>query len=238
MYKKLIPLGITEFKNVKYTFKPKNIDLWGGEEEGETTVVISAIEFEGGYKSLSIDTAINDVDITSFSTGFKDDSLFEKTKINTRIGKHHFHSIELMHVDGFSEEDSFFYTTEFNDSVAVLKDLLNIFGELELDSVEAEDMSNVKYVPFRAINLLKEHLNSKFLGNFSSREDVYKEVISFMEDQGEDFRSDLLEDSRSFLPKDFWGDTGLQNLGVQDNIEEFIIDHFDGDDDMFLDELM
>ncbi|WP_271783376.1 hypothetical protein [Aquimarina algiphila] len=235
MEKYLEPLGITEFKNAKYVFKPVEIDLWG-EKKGGTLIEIENWELEGGYRYLEINANINDAWTMAFSAGYMDDRLFEKTKIGDDVGKHNFHTIDLHHMDGFSELDSYFYTSDYNDSIHVLNELLMKFGNLELDKEEEKDLSNAVYIPFDAMKTLKNHLLVK-IKDFSSEEEIEEVTIAFMENQGEEYRSDLYSDSKLIYKDDFWENEELKEHYLHEQIEDFIQMNFD-EDEVFFDDFL
>ena len=86
MIQYLSKLGINEFKNAKYIFVTKKVDLLGDGSPFDTKTEIETWELEGGYKYLNISIGVDDVWSTAFSARYIDTRLFDTTKAEREFG--------------------------------------------------------------------------------------------------------------------------------------------------------
>ncbi|MBW1295126.1 hypothetical protein [Aquimarina litoralis] len=229
----LSTIGIKEFKNATYTFQPKVLSLFG-QEERETLIIIDSWELGDGYRYLIVNANVDDEWITLLSASYKDQNLFDKTKIGDRLGKYNFHDIDLLHWDSISELESYFYTTDYDESIELLKRLLEKMSGIVLEKEESKDLTEVVYEPFKALQSLKRQLIAT-VTDFSSMDKIEEAAIAFMETKGADYRSDLYEDSKLILPDNFWENKELEEHFIHEQIEEFIQMNFEDDEIFFED---
>ncbi|WP_025739731.1 hypothetical protein [Aquimarina pacifica] len=230
----LQPLGINEFENRKYIFEANNLNLGSEVTAEKATVEIDTWELKGGYRYLNITINLGDSFIEALGISYKENTLFDKTKIADSIGKNNFHTIDLDHWDGISELECYFYTENHDDSVHVLTELIKMLGDLELVDKQEKDLSEVTYEPFTASNMLKEHLLAN-VTDFSSDEEIEKVAVDFMEAQGQAYRSDLYSDSKLIYQEGFWGKEESPMCSIHEYIEEFIEMNFE-EDEIFFDD--
>lgn len=222
MNRLLTTTGISDFENAIYKFKTINIDLLGDEDGIEITPQIETWELEGGYRFLQILIKVEDNWSTAFSANYNKENLFDSTKIAYYIAERIINKVNLSFMDGFEEEDSYYFTSDYADSKEVLLFLLQILGDMELESKELKDLSHMIYSPYKAFNQLKDNIDE----NVKDHKDIeeVKEVMEiFMEHHGEDYRSVLFGDCKLIFKEE-------KDLEIIDLIEDVMFESFSEDE--------
>jgi hypothetical protein len=215
-------VGINSFKNAVYTFKSKSIDLLGDDEPLNIIPQIETWELEGGYRYLNLLIKVDDSWSTAFSVSYIKGNLFDITKIGNYIGERLVHSIDLSFMDGYEEGDSYFFSLDYNNSEKVLKFILEMLGDLVLESETVKDLSFTVYAPYKAFNQLKDNIEENVKDN--NDPDEVKEVAQiFMEYHGEDYRSILFSDSRLVFRE-------IEEQEIADLIEDIMFEYFSEDE--------
>ncbi len=227
MIKYLNKIGITDFKNAKYTYKTKKVDILGDGSPFDTKTQIETWELEGGYRYINISIGVDDEWSTAFSARYTSNALFDTTKIGNYIGEKLMFKYELSFMDGYEEDESYYFTSEYNNTIEVLKSLITTLGKLELESEEVKDTSFTVYSPYKAFNQLKNNILEN-VKDLSDIEEVKEVAEIFMEHHGEDYRSILFSDSRLIYISD-------DDLKYVDMIENLMYEYF-SEDEVLLDE--
>lgn len=214
-------LGIKNFTNSKYTFKPKKVDILGDDDPILITPQIEIWEVEGGYKNLNILIKVDESWSTALSIKYINNDLYDSTKIGNYIGDQFTHQLELSFMNGFENDDSYYFSSDYDTSKQIFKLILDLLGSLEIDNVVVKEVPT-SYVPYKAYYLLKDNIEE----NVKDRTDI-EEVIEvaqiFMEYHGEDYRALLFNDSRLIFRSE-------EDQIIVDLIEDIMFEYFNEDE--------
>ncbi|MEJ2608725.1 MAG: hypothetical protein P8179_01270 [Candidatus Thiodiazotropha sp.] len=240
MKKRLEKLGINEFSNTQYNFKPKDIILIDNKVSVGALIEIKTRVPKDGLEDISIYIKINQEWFMAFDACFKNGKLCGSVKTDELIGKYNFNTIELIYNEGDPHE-CFYYTTEHDDSLKMLDELVKLIAPIELDNKEIIEVKEVEdsspYAPFEALTLFRDHL-LKAVQDISSYKEVEKIAVKYLEEQGEEFRAYLMADSDRRLDdySGFWKED-LSKHEIWNEVENILFEHFPYDTVGLIDDL-
>lgn len=222
MNRLLTSVGINEFENAIYKFDTKCVDLLGDGDPMFLTPQIETWELEGGYRYLQVLIKVDDNWSTTFSANYNNEELFDCTKVADYIAEQLVHKVNLSFMDGFEEDDSYYFTAEYSESKEVLQFLLELLGDINIESKEKKDLSYMVYAPFKAFNQLKDNIEEN-VKDRADLEEVKEVMVIFMEYHGEDYRSVLFGDCKLIFRDEY-------DLELIDLIEDVMFESFSEDE--------
>lgn len=218
MEQQLVELGINKFSNSIYTFKSKKVDILGDDEPLEITPQIEMWEIEGGYKNLNILIKVEESWSTALSIKYIGNDLYNSTKIGNYIGEKFTHQIELSFMNGFEEDDSYYFSSNYKTTEKILKLLLDLLGSLVIDNVVVKEIPTPIYIPYKAYYELKDNIEEN-VKDRSDIDEVTEVAQIFMEYHGEDYRALLFTDSRLIFRSE-------EDQLLVDLIEDIMFEYF------------
>jgi len=223
----LVKLGIKQFINSSYIFKPKDIDLFNNGTIYNTNIEVETWELKNGYKYININLGVDNNWSTALSVKFKDETLFDKTIIADYIGERIEHRLELSLIKGNDDFDSYYFTSDYNKTREVFYYLISLLGELELQSQKDKDLSDLDYEPYSAFNRLIENIEV-YVKDKSDIDELIDVITLFLESEGEDYRAQLFLDHKLIYTKDL-------HIQITQIIEDIMYEEF-FDDEILLEE--
>lgn len=215
-------LGIKKFTNSIYTFKSKKVDILGDDDPILITPQIEMWEVEGGYKNLNILIKVDESWSTALSIKYIDNDLYDSTKIGNYIGEKFTHQVELSFMNGFEDDDSYYFSSDYKTTEKILKLLLDLLGKLELDSEIVKEIPTPIYIPYKAYYELKNNIEEN-VKDRSDIEEVTEVAQIYMEYHGEDYRAILFSDSRLIFRSE-------EDQIIVDLIEDIMFEYFSEDE--------
>ncbi len=242
MEKRLKKLGISEFNNIRYIYKPKDLQILEDGISSDVPIQIETSILENDFHRIAIHYMLDGEWSTALDFCYKDGELCEDTRIDETFPKNHFKTIDLLFEDSdFECGFCYYYTSEYDDSLAVLDELIEIITPLELDRIEIIEKSagegNVvapDFAPTEAMAVLRDHL-FETVKDLSSYDDLVNETIRFLEGKTGKFRAYVMIDDEYMNADEFGGENVVEFWGDKineqffDNLYGILPEHFPDD---------